>query len=535
MHDQHSEAPAVERLEPPVSVSHFFKVLGAYLPIIGLSLAAVAIAYVIVALGIYIRVPSQRVTTMTFRLQFEGAERGEYPNGTKFSSAEIISMPVLLKAFNENNLARFTTFSKFARSVFVLESNAAQEALSRYFQSRISDPRLTPSDRERIQHEYEVKLASLSKSEYSLNYLHPEGGDPVPAVVIRKVLTDVLRDWAEFVSHEQHVLQYRVPVLSPDLVASSRIEDVNPIVATEVLRAKILRVIENVELLRKLPSAELVRSRQSGLALNDIRIRLEDFVRFRLEPLIQGIAAGQLDERPATIVFLESQLAYDQRVLEMRQRYAEAARTALAMYTGQPTETLTQGAQQERQPQDSQLRTPPRSGNETVMPQVNDTFLDRLVQLTSSSADSEYRQKLASTYQNAAEAVAPVEQAVDYDRSLLELVRRPPGGAVLGREVVEQQIGTTRAEVRQLVSEIQEIYTRLSENLNPSTELMTTTGAPTTRVERALSIGRLGLYGLLTLFIGLPIIIFGCLVHNRIREENAADVAESSSSIQSAA
>jgi hypothetical protein len=496
----------------------------------------VAIAYVIVALAIYIRVPSQRVTTMTFRLQFEGAERGEYPNGTKFSSAEIISMPVLLKAFNQNKLSRFTTFTEFASSVFVLESNAAQEALSRYFQARISDPRLTPGDRERIQHEYETKLAALSKSEYSINYLHPENGDPIPNVVVRKTMNDVLRDWADFVSHEQHVLEYRVPVLSPDLVAPSRIEDVNPIVATEVLRAKILRVIENVELLRRLPSAELVRSRRNGLALNDIRIRLDDYVRFRLEPLIQNIAAGQLDERPATIAFLETQLAYDRRMLEVRQSYAEASRVALAMYTGQPTEALAQTQQQQQQQQqaEAQPRTPARSGNETVMPQVNDTFLDRLVQLTSSSADSEYRQTLADAYRKAAEAVAPVEQSVDYDRSLLELVRKPASGAAVSRELVDQQINTTRADVRQLVSEIREIYATLSENLNPSTELMTTTGTPTTRVERAVSVGRLGLYGLLTLFIAFPLILGGCLVHNRIREEDAADVAAASGPAHSA-
>src|SRR4051794_34857392 len=122
MPDQHHEVAPMDRLEPPVSVSHFFKVLGAYLPIILLSLAAVAVGYLIVALAIYIQTPSQRVTTMTFRLEFEGAERGEYPNGTKFSSAEIISTPVLLKTFNRNGLSQFTTFSKFARSVFVLES-----------------------------------------------------------------------------------------------------------------------------------------------------------------------------------------------------------------------------------------------------------------------------------------------------------------------------------------------------------------------------------------------------------------------------
>jgi hypothetical protein len=81
-----------------------------------------------------------------------------------------------------------------------------------------------------------------------------------------------------------------------------------------------------------------------------------------------------------------------------------------------------------------------------------------------------------------------------------------------------------------LVTEIHEIYTVLSANLNPSTELMTALGA-TSRIDRTLSIKRLGLYGLLTLFIALPLILLGVLIHNRIREEDARDDASSSDAV----
>lgn len=515
MSDQHHEVPA-EHLEPPVSVSHFFKVLRAYLPIIWLSLVTVGLGYVIVALAMYIHAPSQRVTTMPFRLEFEGADHGTYPNGTKFSSAEIISTPVLSRIFKDNNLGRFTTFHTFTRSMFVLESSSEQDTLAREYQSRLSDPRITAVDRERIQREYELKLASLSKAHYALNYLYPDDTDPIPATVVRKFLHDVLREWADFVSREQHVLQYRVPVLSPDMVASTRIEDSNPIVSTEVLRAKIVRVVANIDELRALPAADLVRSKTNNLSLNDIQIRLDDIVRFRLEPLIHGIAAGQLDDRPATVRFLETQLAYDERRLDKQKLFAEAALKGMAMYSGQSTEMSEAATAAAGQ------RGPERNPAETVVPQINDTFFDRLLQITSNSVDREYRQRLADRYREATEAIAPLEQAVEYDRSVLALVRGTGPGSGVTREAVQQQIGATREEVRQLVVQIHQIYKVLSENLNPSTELITVTGAPTTRVERTLSIKRIGLYGLLTLFIAFPIILFGCLIHNRIREEDAA-------------
>jgi hypothetical protein len=326
----------------------------------------------------------------------------------------------------------------------------------------------------------------------------------------------VLREWADYVSREQHVLTYRVPVLSPDMVASTSIEDSNLIISTEVLRAKIMRIIANIDVLRALPSADLVRS-TNNLSLNDIQIRLNDIVRFRLEPLIHGIAAGQLDDRSTSLRFLETQLAYDERHLERQKQFADAALKTMAMYSGQPKmpddPATAIGAGQRRQERDEA---------EIVIPQISDTFFDRLLQITSNSVDREYRQRLADRYRDAAEMVASLEQAVEYDRSVLALVRGTGSGGGVTRESVQQQIGATRQEVRQFVVQIHQIYKALSANLNPSTELITLTGAPTTRIERTLSIKRIALYGLLTLFIAFPIILFACLVHNRIREEDAA-------------
>jgi hypothetical protein len=506
-----------EHPEPPLTLSHLFRVLRSYIPVILLSMAAVFVGYLLVAVTIYVMAPSQRVTTLSFRLEFEGAERGEYPNGTKFSSAEIISTPVMLKVYHANNIKRFNpNFSQFANSVFVLESNAAREALARDYGARLSDPRITPVDRERLQRDYELKLASLSKNQYALNYLHTDDSEPIPDVLIRKLLHDVLREWAVFVSNEQHVLNYRVPVLSPDMVMSTRIEDGNPVMATEILRAKILRIMRNIQELRQLPAAELVRSKPEALSLNDIQIRLDDIVRFRLEPLVHAIAANGLDDRVTTMRFLETQLAYDERLLNSQRNVADASRNALTMYSGQIEEPAGI-AQRGAQPNGTTPAQP-----ETLMPQLSDTFIDRLIQITSNMADHEFRKTLAEDYRREAVAVVPLEAAVAYDRSVLDVVRRAGSGGNMTRESVDRQINTTRDEVRHLVVKIREIYESLSSNLNPSTALMSVTGSPSTRFERTVSIKRLGLYGVITLLLALPLIVFGCLIHNRVREEEAA-------------
>lgn len=508
--------------DPPVAISHIVHTLRAYLPVIALSLAAVVIGYLIVAVAIYILSPAQSVTTLRFRLEFTGAEQGQYPNGTKFSSAEIITTPVLLRAYEANDLGRFTTFLDFTKSVFVLESNTAQDTLSLEYQSRLSDPKLSPVDRDRLQREYESKLASLSKDQFSLNYLRPSRVRSIPEVVVRKTLHDILTGWAEFVSKEQHVLEYRVALLSPNEVMAVPVtNNPDPIVATQMLRASVMRVQYNIEAMRRIPAADLVRTSKEELSLFDLGARLENILRFGLDPLVESIAASPLlTNRASTIRFLETQVAYDQRMLDAQRQRAEAAKQALAMYMSGRTmeEAGENGLATKSTPGQSTV-------NETVMPQLNDSFLDRIIQMTSNAADLTYRKALSEDYRESSLRVVPMQQGAAYDQAVVEVVRSavPSGSSTLTRQAVDRQLADTREELRRIVVNVHEIHRVVSRNMNPSTELLSLIGVPATRFERSIGLKKLALYGILTCFIALPIIVVLCLLHNRVREEEAAE------------
>jgi len=338
----------------------------------------------------------------------------------------------------------------------------------------------------------------------------------MPEELVRKVLNDVLTEWAGYVVSEQHVLEYRMAVLSPDVVSVTPIDGANPVINIDMLRARALRVRHNADQMRAIPGAVLARTSADAMSLNDITVRLDEIVRFRLEPLTRRVASARLDDRAETIRFLESQLAFDQRQLESQKGLAEVSRRGLAMYlVGDQTADLP-------------LVTPPESGSgstpahETVMPQLSDSFLDRLIQLTASSMDSQYRQKLTDEYRQASLHIVPLQAAVAYHQSILEFVRSGVAGDTIDPQVVDQQIQATREEVRGLVTRMQEIYRILSVNLNSSTELMTRTGSATTRVARAISVRQLALYGILTAFLTIPLLILLSLIHNRVREEDEA-------------
>ncbi|HEX9985062.1 MAG TPA: hypothetical protein VGF69_17515 [Thermoanaerobaculia bacterium] len=510
MADHHD---TVEPVEAPISISHLFHTLRAYFPVIVLSMIALAVGYLILAILLYLLAPAKRVTSQAFRIEFSGATEGQYPNGTKFSAAEVISTPVLMKVFRDNELERFTNFAEFSRSIFILEANAEYETLASEYQARLSDPKLTAVDRDRLQREFQLKRASLSKNEYAINYVRTRGTENMPEPAVRKVLSDILSTWSHIAVNDQHVLSYRVAVLSPKVIDPTPLENLEPIISIQILRSKITRLMENVDQVAKLPSAELVRTGDAeNDSLTEVRLRLEEILRFRLDPLVPLVRSAGVNNPASAIRFFETQLEYDQRQLESQMARAETIRQSLSVYANRDVQGPNPAG------------TPRPAEGDTVMPQLSDSFLDRLVTLTSESGDSRFRQTLVEEFQDSSMAIIPLQQAVAYDRSVLEQVRGAVTGSGGNSDVIRKQIEETRAEVRKLVVKLNLIHRRVSEqNLNPPTQLYTTTGTPITRVFRAQSLKKLGLMGILTMLIALPVIIGACFIHNRMKEEDRAE------------
>lgn len=522
MPDSHSTPDAVETVERPASISHLVHTLQAYTPAILLAFAAVAILYVVVGVAIYVFSPAQRITSQQFRLDFEGATEGNYPNGIKFSTSDITSTPILLKVFNDDHLDRFTTFPDFSRALFVLEANLDYERLAAEYQARLADPKSSAIDRERIMREWQAKAASIAKNDFSLNWLRTADTAAVPESVVKKVLLDALAGWAKYATNEQHVLKYRLTVFSPEMIGPAD-SDGEPVVDIQVLRSKIYRILQNIDALLEVPGSNLLRSADGGMSLQEIRLLLEEIIRFRLEPLTGRVSTnGLIANRPATLRFLESQLAYDQRYLKSAQDYADTIRQSFAVYSMHDftTENTATGAH-------DQMRQPQRS--DTLMPQISDSFLDRLVTLTSQSSDVQYRQKLVDDYRSASQAVIPAQQAAAYDQEVLVLVKStastPSSGEAAG---VRNEIISTKNEVKLLLRRVNNIYEAVSRNLSPSKELFTLTAPPVVRTEHSHSLSQLALFGVAVLALSLPVIIILCLIHARVREEEAIEPHEAS-------
>lgn len=505
-----------------LSLSHLVHTLQKYAGIIVLSLLSVVLLSGIVASVVYLRSPSQQFTSLPFRLEFQGANRGQYPNGTKFSTTEITATPILLKVYKENDLARFVNFERFSRAIFVLESSQAYEVLVLEYQARLSDAKLSPVDRERIQKEYELKRASLGQADYSLNFVSSKDIEILPASTVNKVLSDILKEWANYTVTQKKALQYRVSVLSANIIQKpTGAEAADYILGTRILRSRIDKVLRNIEQIKEIPGAELARTAKEEVSLDEARLRLEDIVRFRIEPLIGMIRAeGLVRNQASTIRFLEEQLTYDTRELKEAEERTRVLRDALSLYTQKPANVFADANTWQRNNDPS-----PRSG-QTVMPQLGESFLDQLVNMTGELADREYRQKTVDQIKDAGLNTVPLLSLVQYDQQLIETVRKSTPAATPTAEaeqIVQRQFDAIYADVSKTIADINEIYATLSRNLNPSTELFTLTAPPTQRTERTTSLKKLFLYGIVAFLISIPVILGAALLHNRFKKEEAAE------------
>jgi hypothetical protein len=520
MSDHHSTMPEAYPDERPVLLSHVAATLRRYRVVIALAISAVVFAYLILATLILLLGKSQTIASLPFRLEFDGADRGRYPNGLKFSVADITANPVLIEVHQANDLIRFVEFEPFSRAIYVLEANRALEQLMAEYQFKLADAKLTPVDRERLEREYESKRASISKSDYAVQFLINKHTRNVPKTLVRKILSDILDVWARRAAIEKKVLEYQVPVLSTNIFDRAGNPAGDYLIPLLLLRRRVDDVNENLKAISDIPGAELIRTTKDKVSTEELRLRLDEVVRFRLEPLIaRARAGGQLGANATALQVLRAQLAYDERVLGAARMREDALRNALMTYESQnpirkrPERTTTTTGTTPATPQNP----------ETVMPQLSESFLDRIVDLTSRNTDREYRQKLTDEIKRASLDVIPAEAAVRYDRELIDAFEsgtsRSDGTAaaldLAWKDLLEQ--------MRSIVADMSEIHRLASSQLNSSTELFRPLGAVTFRVERSISPKRLALTGLLVLLISVPMVIAAILIHNKIREEEAVE------------
>jgi hypothetical protein len=199
-----------------------------------------------------------------------------------------------------------------------------------------------------------------------------------------------------------------------------------------------------------------------------------------------------------------------QRELQAAQSRAAVLQNSFQTYAGRPTgvdmaETGQPGT---------------RPDSDRVVPQLSDSFIDRMVQLLSASSDLAYRQQMVQRIIDSSfEEVVPLEKEVQYYTDVVNAL--PSGGAGTSSEgAIAPKVESVYGKIVRATDLLRTLHEQLSKNLLPESELVTWTGPPVAQTERGISLAKLLLVGFLVLLVSFPVILAACLIHYRL---NLAD------------
>jgi hypothetical protein len=455
--------------EEELSLRPLVLTLWAYRGVIAASVGAILVGYFLWAISAYLFQPAERRASLEFRLTFDGADQGTYPNGLAFSPAEIIATPILTKAYEINGLDRYCSYEEFKNSIFTLESNIA--------------------------------------------FVWPAGASGIPDVLMTKVLNDILVTWADEAVQRKGVLSYDLDLLSLSamLVDSAPVDHV---MRLDILHEQVKHVIRNVEDLSAIPGSRLIRAGDDGISLTEVHANLENITRYSLDPLAAYIWAnpfsGNLDLMKS---YIDSRLFRINRDRQAAMARGEVLQQALSTYTSSGRGRLSAEAE--------------LAGG--LNPPVDDSFVDRIITLDRDGRDVEYRQELTDRIIVAGSEVVGLELEATYYERMDEIAARALSRTSSARDAsiverVESELRAIQVSIGQAVEQTQLIFVELSnQNLNPRTSLFTTTSPFVIVTERAVTLRSLAISGGLVFLGSLMLVLMACLMHHYMRRQPTPD------------
>lgn len=429
-----------------------------------LSMAALA-ALALAAGGaavVLLRAPRQQEARCHFRLEFNGAERGRYPSGLRFTPQEITGAASLRRIYDESGLqSAGIAFDDMRQGLYVVESDPALERLRSEMGPRLAAAR-SSIERDGIENLYALRKSNLNTREYDLVLALPSRHG-VTADQMKRVLTATLETWAATTARQKARIDFAG--LTPQELNVDAFPG-RPLLALEELRMKTNAGRWRAMQLASAEGAALIADPQSGLTAKAVDTRLTDIVRWDIDPLVAQLVRRHIFDQ-GTIDTLTSQIRYGAEQARFEEGRTAAIQEGIAIYSRTPSAAQppprslsVEAPAPQRQPT---REAPFGSGEPAVVTQIDSSVIDRIAEMTAQSADRSFRQTMAMQLVNERTSGVPARIENEHFRALLqELTQRggTPTAATPDDDAAVRAIGT---RVRDTVAAMDRVADRLSE------------------------------------------------------------------------
>lgn len=461
------------------------------------------IAALLLASGLYLLRPASYQSTLTLRLLFDGVEHGAYPNGERFNPADILATSVLEKVYAHNELKKFIPFEDFKHGLAITVYNPELNRLQRYFQDQLTARALTTVERQKIETEFQEKLASLKNAEFMLVANFGSRFEHWADSLVAKVLSDTINTWVEQ-SKVRGIFKFDMNIFSGNVLPANSVDD-DYLIFVDRLRLSINRVKANVDDLIRIPGADLMRVGPQNVSLGELRASLDDALKYRIGTIDSCIIQyGFYRNKTLARAYLNDQMFRLQLTLDELNAQNKTLQDVQSSYAPKKNGVSYAGA-------GLTTETSPLSGG-SMITQLSDTFIDRVMALSERSSEEAFRQNLA----NRMIAIQNKNAEVITERRLYLRQLEALGGEVVMKENaaetkqwMERQINDAHAQLKVTLADVQTFHTALSQrNLEPAT-VYTLTGPVRAESVSPLRVSTLAMLGLV---LGASIIGTGLII-----------------------
>lgn len=464
---------------------------------------------------------------------FNGVSDGQYPDETPFTPNDLLSPVIVQRVYEQNDLeSQGLSLSNFSNALSISAHAPTRQFIVQRFRQELQRGGSSSTEINQIEQRFAQALERASRSYAILTLDLRDGLMPTTSVLndqmVRKVLLDIPRVWAKYMTEEAGVFAEDLRLYSAQAIEGSVLGLMDEIVSADIIKSKFLLLRSNIEAIEELYNSGTVRDPETGLRLGDIEAQADWLENFVLEEARATLVGGSVASNPdATMRFFRGrteQLSRQRDLLLQRAARVEEALQSYNQGSGGGTSGGGMGGS---------LGLPEDLRGGTTIPQFGSDFLDRLVELGGDSGDVLFRQELTRERLDYHLEAADLQAEISRLQQLSEMIidqqdanQTEFSDAMQAEiEAVESQLDRVSSGLESLVAATERIADRLNALRYGGQEAIYAVVSPPGEASRpALILTRSNLQRfVLGAFLIALIAVMGVFLYNMLRARTDAD------------
>lgn len=403
---------------------------------------------------------------------FNGVNEGEYPDETPFSPNDLLSPVIIKRVYEQNDLAsEGLTLAQFSNALSIASYAPTRAFIVQRFRQELERGGASSTEVNQIEQRFAQALERASRAYAIISLDLRDGIMPTDSVLsdqlVRKVLLDIPRVWARYMTEEAGVFAEDLRLYSADAIGGSVIGIMDEIVSADIIKSQFGLLRNNIEAIKELYNSGTVRDPETGLRLGDVEAQAEWLENFVLEEARATLVGGSIAPNPeATLRFFRGRVEQLKRERDLLLQRAARVQEALQSYNQGGVAARSVGGSSVG----GALGVPDELRGATTIPQFGSDFLDRLVELGGDSGDVLFRQELTRErldYQlEAADLQAEISR-LEALSAMITTQEANDGASFSGRldeevDLVESKLAQVSSGLKSLVAATE----RIAEQLN---------------------------------------------------------------------